>query len=107
MPQLGKKTFSRQLGFERFDYASWIFGIMATLVVIVSPNAPGPLLFFVEAFATLICLWFLSTLVANFFMHHLNRSEVRICFYHVACNFIPTLHLLSRLKETPWERFAG
>jgi hypothetical protein len=96
-----------RLGFTRFDYLSYVFGILATVFVIMSRDARGPLLFFVEAFAALICLVFLATFVANIFTHQLSRSEARICVYHIACNLLPTIHLLSRLKETPWSQFAG
>ena len=103
----GQTTASQEFGLKRFDYASCGFGIAATLYVMLFPNGVGPLLFFIEALAASICLLFLSMLAANFVTHHLNRSEMRIAFYHVASNLVPTLHLLSRLKETPWEKFVG
>jgi hypothetical protein len=103
---LGEKTVYQKLGFRRFDYASCAFGITATLLVVLS-NITGLFLFIVEALAAVICLLFLSILAGNLLLDYLNRSEVRIGFYHVACNLIPTLHLLSRLKETPWDKFVG
>jgi hypothetical protein len=101
------RAFLRGLGLRPFDYASCLFGIVASLGVILLPNMPGPLLFMIESMAAVICVLFLSTLAANFFAHHLNQSEERVCFYHVVCNFIPTVHLFSRLKETPWDRFVA
>jgi hypothetical protein len=38
----------------------------------------------------------------NILTRHLSPSEARICFYHIACNFVPTIHLLSRLVSLRW-----
>jgi hypothetical protein len=90
-----------------FDYASCAFGIGASLAVLLLSGIPGVVLFMIEAIAAVICLLFLSMFVGSVFAGHLGHSEQRICLYHVACNFIPTLHLLSRLKETPWNHFVA
>jgi len=67
---------------------------------------PLPLIFMIEWIAALICLLSLSRLVVNLFIKFLEPSEQRAFLHPMLCNLIPTLHFLSRLRETPWERFV-
>jgi hypothetical protein len=55
-----------------------------------------------EWFAAGICLLSLGILAVNLIAKYLDPAEQRVYFYHMLCNLIPTLHLLSRLKETRW-----
>ena len=90
-----------------FDYGICAFGVLATLLVLgIFGDAPLPLIFMVQWIAALICLLSLSRLVVNLFIRFLEPTEQRAFLYPMLCNLIPTLHFLSRLRETPWERFA-
>jgi len=92
---------------RRVDYGLCAFGVLATLLVLgMFGDAPLPLLFMVEWIAALICLLSLSRLVVNLFIKFLEPSEQRAFLYPTLCNLIPTLHFLSRLRETPLERFV-
>jgi hypothetical protein len=96
-----------RLGFTRFDYLSCGFGIAATVFVIMYRHRAGALLYFVEVFATLICVLVGASFMINIVTRYLSRSELVIYLSHIACNLIPAVHLLHRFKQTPWDRIAG
>jgi|SRR5207249_4840198 predicted membrane channel-forming protein YqfA (hemolysin III family) len=89
-----------------FDYGSCVFGITGTLLLLgVFGQPPRPVIVIWGFFSTFVCLVSLGPLVVNLFIHYLKRSELLIYLLHASCNLVPTLYLLSHLKETPWEIF--
>jgi hypothetical protein len=65
-------------------------------------SLPRPFMFIAEWVATLICLLSLGALGLSLIIDFLEPVEKRVYFYYVAFNLLPTLHFLSRLRETPW-----
>jgi hypothetical protein len=88
---------------NRSDYFTCAFGIVVTLLVLgIFGNAPRPIIFIFEWIAAGICLLSLGTLGLNLVTRFLEPGEQRAYFYHMLCNLVPTVHLLSRLRESPW-----
>jgi hypothetical protein len=91
-----------------FDYGSCAFGIIGTLILLgLFGQLSRPIIWVWLFFSTSLCLISLGPLVVNLFTHYLEHSKQRIYLLHVLCNLVPTLYLISHLKETPWEKFGG
>jgi hypothetical protein len=93
--------------FNRFDYFSLAIATIGTLKVFGAPISMSQLMVIILGlFSALICCFSILSLAFDRFVPRLDRKERRIHVYHVLANIIPTIYVLSQLKETPWGRFT-
>lgn len=89
-----------------FDYVVLAIGTIGTLNVFKLPIVMPEVVAVISwALSALICCFSVMLLGLNRFVPRLNRGEQRIHIYYVLVTLIPTVYILTHLKETPWERF--
>ena len=57
------------------------------------------------ALSTLICCFSIVTLILNRHIRYLDAKEQRRCVYYILATIIPTIYVLTHLKEAAWEIF--
>ena len=93
--------------FKPFDYFVIAIGTIGTLNVFGAPiRLPQLIVVILGALSTLICCFSILSLALNRFVRHLDPQQQRVYLYHILVNLIPTIYILTHLKETPWERFT-
>ena len=93
--------------FSFFDYLAFAIGAIGTLAVFGAPiRMPQLIVTLFLVLSGIICCFSVFLLVFDRFVPRLDRREQRVHIYHVLANIIPTIYLVSHLKETPWEFFS-
>lgn len=89
-----------------FDYFVLVIGTLGTLNVFKLPiMMPEVVAVLSWALSALICCFSILLLGLNRFVPRLNPHQERIQIYYTLITLIPTIYILTHLKETPWERF--
>jgi hypothetical protein len=90
-----------------FDCFVLAIGTIGTLNVFKLPiMMPEVVAVISWALSALICCFSILLLGVNRFVPRLNPRQQRIHIYYVLVTLIPTIYILTHLKETPWERFV-
>ena len=93
--------------FSSFDYFAFAIGAVGTLNVFGAPiRIPQLIVTVLGVLSGIICCFSILSLAFDRFVPRLDRKERRIHVYHVLANIIPTIYVLSHLRETPWGRFT-
>ena|SRR5436190_20128926 len=93
--------------FSPFDYFVFAVGAIGTLNVFGVPiRMPQLIVIILGGLSGMICGFSILSLALDRFVPRLDRKERRIHVYHVLANIIPTIYVLSHLRETPWGRFT-
>ena len=88
--------------FKAFDYFAIAIGILATLNVF---GVLQPMVFILGPVSALICCFSILSLALNRFVPHLASQQQRLHLYHILANLIPTIYILTHLKETTYSVF--
>jgi len=89
-----------------FDYFVLAIGIVGTLSIFKLPiMMPEAVAVTSWAVSAIICCFSVLLLGLNRFVPRLSGSQRRIHIYYVLVTLIPTVYILTHLKETPWQRF--
>jgi hypothetical protein len=93
--------------FSPFDYFVFAIGAIGTLNVFGVPiRMPQLILIILGGLSGMICCFSILPLAFDRFVPRLDRQQRRIHAYHVLVNLIPTIYVLTHLRETPWGRFT-
>jgi hypothetical protein len=85
-----------------FDYFAFAIGVIGTLTVFGAPiTIPQLIVTVLGVLSGIICCFSILLLAFDRFVPRLDRKKRRIHVYHVLANIIPTIYVLSHLKETP------
>lgn len=85
-----------------FDYLVFTIGAIGTLNVFGVPTGmPQLVLIILGALSAIACCFAILLLAFDRFVRRFDREQRRIYVYYILANIIPTIYILSHLKETP------
>jgi hypothetical protein len=94
--------------FRPFDYFVIAIGMIGTLNAIGAlPKMPQLVVVISGVVSALVCCFSIVLLGLNRYVRHLGSQQKRFYLYHIFANLVPTIYILTHLRETPWERFIS
>ncbi len=97
----------RKISLKPFDYFVIAVGLTGTLNALGVFLLHEALVVILGIASTFFCCFSVILLVLHAYVPRLPLNEYRRQVVYTFSNLVPTIYILTHLKETPWEFFAG